>query len=86
MMMADWRDMLTVPKLLLMAVIAAANLYLWWMTIAAWGRYLPRRHRTAYPRRWAGFLPPARSPLPLLTTVLTGLASIWMLPVLLPIT
>ncbi|HAU5565748.1 TPA: hypothetical protein JD264_18300 [Serratia fonticola] len=82
--MAGWRDMLTVPILLLMAGLAAANLSLWWMTVAAWRGYLRRRHRPAYPRRWAGFLPPSRSPLPLLlTTLLTGLASIWMLAVLL---
>lgn len=34
-MMAEWREMLTVPKLLLMAGLLAVNLSLWGMTIAA---------------------------------------------------
>ncbi|MDF7650961.1 hypothetical protein F3J38_21680 [Pantoea sp. Acro-805] len=79
-------DMITVPDLLLLTGLLAVNLYLWWMNIAAWRHYLRRRHRPAFTRRWDGFLPPSRSPLPqLLTALITGLISAWMLIVLLPL-
>ncbi|WP_167390570.1 hypothetical protein [Pantoea rodasii] len=81
--------MLTVPDLLLMAGLAAINLSLWWMMLAACRRYLLRRSRPRYPRRWAGFLPPSRTPLPLplplpLAGLVTGLASAWLILVLIP--
>ncbi|KHJ69235.1 MULTISPECIES: hypothetical protein [Pantoea] len=51
--------------------------------IAAWGGYLRRRHHPAYRCRWDGFLPPARSLL--LTSLVTGLTSFWMLAMPLPV-
>ncbi|NIF03787.1 hypothetical protein F3J38_27730 [Pantoea sp. Acro-805] len=85
-MMAEWRDFVTLPGLLLMAGLAAVNLYLWVSLGAEVRRWRRRRSRMALPRLQVQFLPPERSPLPLLlTTLVTGLASVWMLAVLLPV-
>ena len=80
-MIADWRNFVTLTDLLLMAGLAAVNLYLWVSLGAKVGRWHRRRSRLQ-----VQFLPPERSPLPLLlTTLVTGLASVWMLAVLLPV-
>jgi hypothetical protein len=85
-MMTDWRDFVTVPDLLLMAGLAAVNLYLWISLGAEVRRWRRRRTRLALPRLQIQYLPPERSPLPLLlTTLVTGLASVWMLIILLPL-
>lgn len=83
--MTAWWDMLTVPDLLLMAGLAAVNLYLWLSLGSEVRRWHRRRSRLALPRLQVQFLAPERSPpLLLLTTLVTGPASVGMLVVLLP--
>ena len=85
-MIADWRNFVTLTDLLMMAGLAAVNLYLWVSLGAKIRRWRRLRSRLALPRLQVQFLPPERSPLPLLlTTLVTGLASVWMLAVLLPV-
>ncbi len=85
-MMAEWRDFVSLPDLLLMAGLGTVNLYLWISLAAEVRRWRRRRSRLDLPRLQVQYLPPERSPLPLLlTTLITGLASVWMLAVILPV-
>ncbi|WP_058973737.1 hypothetical protein [Type-D symbiont of Plautia stali] len=85
-MMTEWENFVTLPDLLLMAGLGAVNLYLWVSLGAEVRRWRRRRSRLDLPRLQVQFLPPERSPLPLLlTTLVTGLASAWMLAVILPV-
>jgi hypothetical protein len=85
-MMAEWRDFVTLPDLLLMAGLAAVNLYLWLNLICSAINWRRRRAKIRSGEYWFRLQPPAHSPLPLLfVTLATGLISAWMLGVLLPV-
>ncbi|KHJ69291.1 hypothetical protein QU24_04430 [Pantoea rodasii] len=85
-MIAEWRDFVSLPDLLLIAGLGTVNLYLWLSLGAEVRRWRRRRSRLDLPRLQVQYLPPERSPLPLLlTTLVTGLTSIWMLFVLVPL-
>ncbi len=82
--MAGWMDRLTVADVVLIAVLLAVNLYLWVNLVAEVIEW--RRRLTANRSPKPGPRPPARDPVPLLVTALgTGLTSVWMLVVLLPL-
>ncbi len=82
--MAGWMDRLSVADVVLIAVLLSVNLYLWVSLVAEVREW--RRRLTANRSPEPGPRPPVRDPIPLLVTVLgTGLTSVWMLVVLLPI-
>lgn len=83
-MIAGWLDRLSVADMVLIAVLLAVNLYLWVNLVAEVREW--RRRLTANRSPKAGPRPPVRDPVPLLVTALgTGLTSVWMLVVLLPL-
>jgi|AEWW01.1.fsa_nt_gi hypothetical protein len=82
----DWRNFLTLTDLLLMAGLAAVNLYLWVNLLCSAINWRRRRANLKGREFWFRPQPPALSPLPLLfVTLATGLISAWMLSVLLPV-
>ncbi|MBK0098877.1 hypothetical protein IBT49_23045 [Erwinia sp. S63] len=77
---------MTLPDLLLMAGLAVVNLYLWVNLVCSAINWRRRRAKLRSREYWFRHQPPAHSPLPLLfVTLATGLISVWMLGVLLPV-
>lgn len=83
-MMGEWMDRLTVAEVVLITALLVVNLYLWLSLVAEVREWHRRLTANRFPE--SGHRPPDCDPDPLLVTALsTGLTSVWMLVVLLPV-